>query len=157
MRATQTTTNGRSRHTGAVQTFGSISQDWDHPLASQAGDAAPGHQTSKDSLPDLGAALKRVRASYAARDPVAAREALLQWGRARWPQDPPPHLEAVARRCGGPIREAIDTLNRDCYTPKGGDDWHRLPMHKYLQQIGRERGDSGAEGNPAALLPGLRP
>ena len=118
---------------------------------------AQGHPTGKETAPDLREALKRVRASYAARDPVAAREALLQWGRARWPQDPPPHLEAVARRCGGPVRDAIDTLNRDCYTPKGGDDWHRLPMHQYLRQVGRERDEPGAAGNPAALLPGLRP
>ncbi len=114
------------------------------------------NRTDKDAAPDLGAALKRVRTSYRARNPVAAREALLQWGRARWPQDPPPHLEAVARRCGDPVRDAIDALNRDCYTPRGGDNWHRLPMDKYLEQLGREDA-SPSSHDPTGLLPELRP
>lgn len=119
--------------------------------------AAPSRTTAAPAAPDLSQALKQVRASYRNRDPVAAREAILCWGRARWPDNPPPHLTAIAQRCGDSVRDAIDHLNRDCYTPEGGDDWHQLPMDRYLEQAADGLKPVAAGADPAALLPGLLP
>ena len=54
-------------------------------------------------------------------DPRAARQALLAWAAARWPQRPPKGLDGLARRLDfGPAAAALRALDQMLYAPGGG-------------------------------------
>ncbi len=46
------------------------------------------------------------------RDWHALRNALMDWARARWPDDPPHDLYALGQRCGEPLAGLIEEINR---------------------------------------------
>ncbi len=82
---------------------------------------APGAE-SAGAAPVEGIARARSRVQRACResDPRAAREALLAWGAARWPQDPPRRLDALARRLGPPAAGLLAELDRRLYAAESG-------------------------------------
>jgi len=65
-------------------------------------------------------ARSRVQRACRANDPRAAREALLAWGVARWPEDPPRRLDTLARRLGPPAAGLLAELDRRLYAGEQG-------------------------------------
>jgi hypothetical protein len=65
------------------------------------------------------AALAAIRKAAAARDAAATREALLNWGRDRWPDYPPLHLSDIALREGS-LAAPINDLQRGLYGRAAG-------------------------------------
>ena len=72
-------------------------------------------------------AVEAVRAAYQRVDGAGAREALLQWGRVRWPHDPPGNLSRLARRCAPPLRDHITQLEKAFFSPDP-IHWERDPV-----------------------------
>lgn len=79
----------------------------------------------------LEAAVQSVRAAYHRGDGGAAREALLNWGRLRWPQDPPGNLARLARRLPPPLRDHITELEKAFFSPDP-IHWERAPVPEEL-------------------------
>jgi hypothetical protein len=72
--------------------------------------------------PNPGAALQRARQACSANDARGAREALLAWGKASWPGDPPTRLESLAQRLDGEAANALRRLDRHLYAA-GDSPW----------------------------------
>lgn len=79
----------------------------------------------------LQTAVDRVRAAYQRGDGNGAREALLSWGRLRWPQDPPGNLGRLAGRCPPPLRDHINQLEKAFFSPDPLH-WDRHPVPEGL-------------------------
>lgn len=94
----------------------------------QAGrrETPPGQTTP--AKPDAAAVQRACRSG----DASAARRALLDWGRATWPQSPPVGLEELAQRWGDEAAgAALGELDAELYAPTGGGwdgakAWDRL-------------------------------
>lgn len=65
--------------------------------------------------------LSRIRRLALNGEAQALKAALLDWGRQRWPQDPPRNLADIGARCGEPVRSETERLNRTLY---GRSDAH---------------------------------
>ena len=102
--------------------------------------------------PSARAALSRLRAACDAADPHAARDALLAWAAAHWPDDPPRAPGAVAERLPAEFRPAIEALSRACYR---GDRWSPEPLKRAASALARlparDRADT-ARASPLARL-----
>lgn len=83
----------------------------------QTGDA-------KHPLPkaDLKQALAELRQACQDDDAAAARDALLKWASALWPDVPPRNLGQLASRCGEPLSHNIHSLEQVLYANKTGWD-----------------------------------
>jgi hypothetical protein len=109
---------------------------------------------AKAPPPSPVAAKSFVRTACEAKDPRAARDALLSWAAVRWPEDPPRRLEDVARRLDGPAGEALRNLDRSLYSNEGTPWDGRGAWTQLSPALGRERG-TGDSGK--AALPPLYP
>lgn len=78
---------------------------------------------SEVSRASLAAARERVRQACQAQEPRATREALLAWGQARWPEDPPWRLDTLAARLDGPAASWMGWLDQCLYAPGGATGW----------------------------------
>jgi hypothetical protein len=84
--------------------------------------------------PTPGASLARVEQACRANDATGARQALLAWGQARWPDDPPRRLGTLAQRLGDPAEPVLAELDQRLYANgthvwDGAAAWERLsPM-----------------------------
>jgi hypothetical protein len=77
------------------------------------GGSTVGEQRRRETIKSARARVERACRSA---DLRAARDGLLAWADARWPDDPPRGLAALARRLGpGPAREALLGLDRSLY------------------------------------------
>lgn len=74
----------------------------------------------------LTAAVAALSEAYRQPDAMAAREAWLQWGRQRWPENPPHNLTRLAGRCSPPIAEAVISLEKALYSPAVATGWAEL-------------------------------
>ncbi|NJD04908.1 MAG: protein BatD [Methylococcaceae bacterium] len=101
--------------------------------------------------PDVAAAYKELTKACRGDDPVAARDALLIWGRARWPRQPPVGLKDLAARVDGRLGEKIRELERLVYGPDRGYRWYGEELWRALQQQATPP-QAGAR-LPAALEP----
>lgn len=91
-------------------------------------DQVPGAAAEAAVAPDpLESAVETVRAAYQRGDGRGAREALLNWGRLRWPQDPPGNLARLAGRCPPPLRGHITDLEKAFFSPDP-IHWERDPV-----------------------------
>jgi hypothetical protein len=72
--------------------------------------------------PRTAQARARVRNACRANDPKAARDALLAWAAARWPEDPPRRLQTLAARLDRSGAEVLGELDRRLYGT-GGRLW----------------------------------
>lgn len=80
---------------------------------------APTAATPARPAPEVAAAAEALERACAADEPRAAAAALVRWGRARWPQDPPASAGAVAHRVDhAALGDAVAALNAHLY---GGD------------------------------------
>ncbi len=75
----------------------------------------------------LESAVEAVRAAYQRGDGNGAREALLNWGRLRWPQDPPGNLARLAGRCPSPLKDHVTQLEKAFFSPDP-IHWERDPV-----------------------------
>lgn len=73
-------------------------------------------QREDESLRRLEKALKT---SCLANDAAQAKDAVLAWARRCWAEHPPMTLTAVARRCPGPLGDALAELDRALYAQSG--------------------------------------
>jgi len=95
-------------------------------------DHASGAAGEQPMPPDpLESAVEAVRAAYQRGDGSGAREALLNWGRLRWPQDPPGNLARLARRCPPPLRDHVTQLEKAFFSPDP-IHWERDPVPEEL-------------------------
>lgn len=79
----------------------------------------PAGQERRKALSQARAA---IRTACLARDPRAARAALLAWGRLRWPDAPPVGLDALAERLGSPeLQPLLRAIDGAIYAPPGRD------------------------------------
>lgn len=109
-------------------------------------DRAPGAAAEAAAPPDpLESAVETVRAAYQRGDGRGAREALLDWGRLRWPQDPPGNLARLAGRCPPPLRDHIRELEKAFFSPDP-IHWERDPVPDEL----RDQSPPRLEGAAAA-------
>lgn len=105
------------------------------------------------AAPGLDPARRAVRAACLARDPRAARIALIDWARARWPDQSPTGLEAVATSFGAPEASSVlRAIDRAIYAPPsetwdGETAWKRLEPH-----LGAARADASDRASPIPEL-----
>ncbi|RME33115.1 MAG: hypothetical protein D6786_08615, partial [Gammaproteobacteria bacterium] len=112
------------------------------------------HPAAAGGLPppaSPGRALRRLRRACRDGDPQAAREALIEWGRARWPDLAPASLEAIARRLGSPAGREIRELQKVLYAG-AGTRWEGRKLLEAVVQAGEE---GPAAAPPADALPPL--
>ncbi len=120
----------------------------------------PAHALQAGRPRSLAAAGEDLRRACRTDDPRAARDALLAWGQARWPEDAPRGLGALAARLGEPeTDEVLDGIDRAIYAQgqdrpaygwDGNDTWLRLePL--------LERAAQSERAGRAPALPGLYP
>lgn len=103
-------------------------------------------------------ALSAVRRACAEGDPRAARDALLTWGRARWPDQPPAGLGGLAERLGGgDATRVIGSIDRAIYAQGGGQarsTWDGLAAWAQIEPLLKGGQSRGPRSEP---LPGLYP
>lgn len=87
---------------------------------------APGQQ----NLRPLEQQLKKAAQQNSAQQSQAA---LLAWARARWPQQPPVSLPAIARRCAPELAEVITALDRALYA-NGEGGWQGQPLWQAFER-----------------------
>jgi len=78
---------------------------------------------------------KALKTCCLANDAAQAKNAVLAWARRRWVEHPPMSLTAMARRCPGPLGDALDDLDRTLYaqtasTWRGQTLWRQFNEHK---------------------------
>lgn len=99
----------------------------------QSADSPPKTKPRRQTVGDARSAVRR---ASTAGDPRALRDALLAWGGARWPDDAPGGLSALAARLNGPEAEdLLQGIDRAIYAPAQPGDaepldgaalWRRL-------------------------------
>ncbi len=83
--------------------------------------------TVQERVADFSAVRKALQAACHGNDAAAAKEALLAWGRLRWPDDAPGSLAELAGRVSEPFSEAVMVLNRQLYSraaQQNATAWH---------------------------------
>ena len=98
----------------------------------------------------LRADLQMIKKACLAGDPRKTHQALLDWGKARWPDRPPTSIGAIARRLGqAELEKLFPELEKALYSPAGGewngpDFWQRLsPLLKAAAQNPRQKKGDG--------------
>lgn len=115
----------------------------------RSGGAQKGAEQAANPRPDLSAAMKTLKRATAERNPAATRRALLDWGLARWPDQPPSNLEHIAARLGGAAPTEIAKLNLALYG-QGPGEWSGDGIIRLIGEASKERG-------PMAESPGGQP
>ena len=105
------------------------------------------------TAPGLDPARRAFRAACLARDPRTARTALIDWARARWPDQNPAGLEALAARFDDPeVHTILRAIDRAIYAPPseiwdGETAWKRLEPH-----LGADRANTPDHASPIPEL-----
>jgi len=92
--------------------------------------ASPRTQPQDEPSPSAKQALADLKQSCADHDARAARDALLAWSAAAWPQAPAANLTQLGNRCGEALSIALDDLQRTLYADRpenwdGGQLWEQ--------------------------------
>jgi len=61
-------------------------------------------------------AIQQLKTACSTQNPQAAKNALLQWGKFVWPDQPPANLNELSRCSGGELGEQLLTLNKTLYS-----------------------------------------
>ena len=128
----------------AVTLAGTIGWQRGRPGASGSGPAA-GSAVEPPPPDPLVEAAESVRGAYQRGDGAGARVALLNWGRLRWPKDPPGNLSRLAGRLPSPLRDHITQLEKAFFSP---DPIHGerdpVPEELLAESTARDRQATGA-------------
>ncbi len=96
--------------------------------------------------------LRELQAACRANDRQLAAKALLAWGRLRHAQQPPPSLEAFARKESGDLSAEITRLAKTLYS-SGDTGWQGDALWSAVDQAGKPTGaDSKQADSPLAPL-----
>lgn len=117
-----------------------------HGGAAQSHPAAPA-----PSQPDPKQALRALREACQTNHAENAKQALLAWGRARWPEERIYNLSAVARQVGGEAAERIQQLNDRLYRGTAGD-WEGEPLWQAIRDWTPPEDNGDQEGGPLEPL-----
>ena len=124
---------------------------WQRPGKPARGTGAAGRSGSARS------ALAVLSRACAAGDPRAAREALLAWGRSRWPKHPPAGLGALAGRLGGDdAAEVLGDIDRAIYAEgdgEGGSRWDGATAWARIEPLLKGEETAGRIPTPVPLPP----
>lgn len=103
------------------------------------------------------AALRSIEQACKSGDPAAARQALLDWGKRHWPQQPLTGLDSLAQRWREPrIQESLQALDRALYSPAGTAQWNGAACWDVLRpalHAAADKRDSSPEPGLAPLYP----
>lgn len=104
----------------------------------------------------LRAAFQAVKQACSANEPRAARGALIDWARQRWPEHPPAGLEGIAARIGDEgIADRLREIDRVIYAPPG-TGWDGAAAWSELESALKAAGRPDAETDDQAI-PDLYP
>jgi len=97
----------------------------------------------------------RIKAAALADDPKAVYQALLDWGRATWPQSPPCNLRELATRLSHPeIEKDFAELEKELFSATGNGPWAgEIFWHKLEKNLRPRPSSPNAHKNPARLPP----
>ncbi len=96
-------------------------------------------------------ALRNLRKACQTDKPEDIQIALLDWGRAIWPDHPPHSLEAIAQRVSSPLSDEIESLSRHLYSGHA-TDWDGHIIEKEASQF-EVMANSSPQEAPASLEP----
>ncbi|MCH7980901.1 MAG: protein BatD [Proteobacteria bacterium] len=98
--------------------------------------------------------LKAARKAALAGDARGVRQALLDWGRLQWPDNPPRSVGRLAEAVSAPLSEELQKLSGISYGPDGGD-WNGEALAKALRSFAIV--EKSAASKQVDLLPPLLP
>lgn len=98
--------------------------------------------------------LKAARKAALAGDARGVRQALLDWGRLQWPDNPPRSVGRLAEAVSAPLSEELRKLSGISYGP-GGGDWNGEALAKALRSFAIV--EKSAASKQVDLLPPLLP
>ncbi len=98
--------------------------------------------------------LKAARKAALAGDAPGVRQALLDWGRLQWPDNPPRSIGRLADGVSSPLSDELQKLSGSSYGPSGGV-WNGEALAKALRSFAVV--DESVESQQADLLPPLLP
>lgn len=115
-------------------------------LAMRYFSAAPQAQTHQARSPEpvgparQGSTISKLSKACSAGDAREAMNALIAWGAARWPDNPPVNVDELARRLGSKrLSDGVAALNKQLYAG-GQDNWDGAAMRSALDDLkGGER------------------
>lgn len=111
-----------------------------------------GEHKSQDTIEELAPradprrALAELRRATQSNNGTGSREALLEWGRALWPQTPPTNLGQLARLCGEPLSSHIRDLEQVLYAHK--TDWDSKPLAQEVLAFKVDAKDAPRQDEP---------
>lgn len=109
-------------------------------------------QEQREEAPDLKAAQRELQQAIRANNQLQIRTALLAWGTALSPKQPPGNLEELAILCGDPLKQQVEAFSRSLYS-RDAEPWDGQALLTTIQQVERER----AEIRKMNQLPPLYP
>lgn len=104
----------------------------------------PGSDSLPPTEPDRDVLVAGVADAYARAAATDARDALLAWGAATWPERPPGNLAQLMLRLEPPLSDDLKLLDKAFYGPDDGA-WAKRPVAARLEALGIG-GVSGAAG-----------
>lgn len=105
--------------------------------------------------PGMMRARRALEAACAGDDADAARNALLDWAAAAWPDAPPRSLGETARRLRPPLEAPVRELDRFLYAP-GEASWNGEELGREVK-VGLRRAVRPARTDALSALPPLYP
>ncbi|MEN8168061.1 MAG: BatD family protein [Pseudomonadota bacterium] len=93
-------------------------------------------ETPEDELQVI---LNALDTAYQNSDRETAREGWLNWGRYRWPNNPPGNLNRLAERSPQTVAQAVISLDRAFYSPENQQEWLKFKPAALLGQTAKER------------------
>jgi hypothetical protein len=98
--------------------------------------------------------LKAARKAALAGDGHAVRQALIEWGRLQWPDNPPRSIGRLAEGVSEPLHSELGSLSGISYGPEGGD-WNGEALAKALRSFAVVDNSESTESGD--VLPPLMP
>ncbi len=110
----------------------------------------PQENLEKHSSPNNRRAVRSLKRSCYDNDSQAAKDALLQWAGAIWPESPPNSLGDIERRCSGTLKSELKTLNQSLYGIEenawhGQALWVAFFQHQKERAVPKDNGKIGLE------------
>ena len=106
---------------------------------------------------DPGKSLRRFEQACLTNDAAQARQALIEWGGAQWPDNPPRRLEEIAGHLPTEAATLLNELDRALYAGGSGVAWEGAETWRRLEPMLRGAGSGEASSGNDTPLPPLYP